>query len=169
MFRLRSAIRSRRLRRSLRLIAMQSRLRRRVQCGLASSEIHDVSIRLRTTDRALIPLAYRQVIRLSTGAITAISIVPDFPWLLVLSSGILLAFSLIDMLPTSEPSTWVLTGRSQAEELSRPECPVSLLKIGATKGRLLGTFFCWTRTDAQLYTPSICATPTTQCCIASSL
>lgn len=84
--------------------------------------------------------AFRKVIKLHSGTITAMSIVPDFPWLVVLSSGNLLAFSLTGLLPTSDPSTWVLMGRAQAEELSRPEVSVALVKIGLTKGRLLGTF-----------------------------
>jgi hypothetical protein len=85
-------------------------------------------------------IAFRQVIKLHSGTITAMSIIPDFPWLVVLSSGVLLAFSLPEMLPTSDPSTWILSGRAQAEELSRMDMSVAVVKIGMTKGRLLGEF-----------------------------
>lgn len=69
-----------------------------------------------------------------------VSVVPDFGWLLVLTSGNLLAFSLREMMPASDPATWVMLGKVQARALSDPEKAVSFAKIGFTKGRLMGEF-----------------------------
>ncbi len=83
--------------------------------------------------------AYRELIRFHIGSISAVSIIPDFGWLLVLlSSGSLLAFNLHEMVPTSDPSTWQLQGRSHGLALSTPELNVAFARVGVTKGRTLG-------------------------------
>ena len=82
--------------------------------------------------------AYRELISFRTGTVTAISIVPDFGWLLVLVSGALLAFNLQEIIPTSEPSTWIPKVRSQGLQMSQPDHNVAFARVGTTKGRTLG-------------------------------
>lgn len=82
--------------------------------------------------------AYRELIRFNSGFITAICIVPDFGWLLVLVSGSLLAFNLREMITTPEPVTWAPKGRMHGLELSSLEQNVAFVKVGTTKGRTLG-------------------------------
>lgn len=67
-----------------------------------------------------------------------VSVVPDFGWLLVLTSGNLYAFSLREMIPASDPATWVMLGKVQATVLSDPEKIVAFARVGFTKGRLMG-------------------------------
>jgi hypothetical protein len=67
-----------------------------------------------------------------------VTVVPDFGWLLVLTSGNLLAFSLRDMMPASDTATWVMLGKLQARVLSDPTKVVAFVRVGFTKGRLLG-------------------------------
>jgi hypothetical protein len=88
----------------------------------------------------LLILAFRELIRLNFGIINMVTIVPDFGWLLVLASGSLLAFSLREMMPASDPATWVMLGKVQAKELGEPEKLVAFVRVGFTKGRLLGKF-----------------------------
>jgi hypothetical protein len=75
---------------------------------------------------------------LDGGFIFAISVVPDFGWLLVLTSGVLLAFDLQALVPTSNPLTWVPLGRKHALELSERDRQVAFVRVGAIKGRTLG-------------------------------
>lgn len=82
--------------------------------------------------------AFRELVRLQLGIISMVTIVPDFGWLLVVSSGNLLAFSLRDMMPASDPATWVMLGKVQAKFMSDPEKVVAFVRVGFTKGRLLG-------------------------------
>jgi hypothetical protein len=84
--------------------------------------------------------AYRELVRLQSGVIRMISVVQDFGWLLVLISGNLLAFSLREMMPASDPATWVMLGQVQARVLSDPEKIVAFVRVGFTKGRLMGEF-----------------------------
>ncbi|KAI9638407.1 uncharacterized protein MKK02DRAFT_42797 [Dioszegia hungarica] len=80
---------------------------------------------------------FRELVRLQLGIISMVTIVPDFGWLLVVSSGNLLAFSLRDMMPASDPATWVMLGKVQAKFMSDPEKVVAFVRVGFTKGRLL--------------------------------
>ncbi|WVR05091.1 hypothetical protein IAU60_002103 [Kwoniella sp. DSM 27419] len=84
--------------------------------------------------------SYRELVRLNPGHITMISFVPDFQWLLVLSAGTLLAYSLKEMMPTPDPSTWTTRGKSEGDCLSGLEHFVAFVRIGVTKGRLLVVF-----------------------------
>ena len=52
--------------------------------------------------------------------------------------GSLVAFNLRDMIPTHAPETWILTNRAQGIELSPPDQDVAFVRVGTTKGRLLG-------------------------------
>ena len=83
--------------------------------------------------------AYREIIRFSAPqTVTTVAIVPDFGWLLAVVSGALIAFNLRDIVPTHEPLTWSKATRSAGVDLSSPELEVGLVRIGTTKGRLLG-------------------------------
>ena len=84
-------------------------------------------------------LAYRELIKFTSRAITTVSIVPDFGWLLVLASGTLIAFDLHEIMPTSEPSTWVQQTKSQGIVMSSAETEVAFARVGTTKGRTLST------------------------------
>ncbi|OCF39870.1 hypothetical protein I317_06307 [Kwoniella heveanensis CBS 569] len=81
--------------------------------------------------------SFRELIRFQTGHIAAVSIVPDFSWLLVVSAGNLLAYSMKEMIPTSNPVTWVSKGRMGGDRLSAADHMVAFVRIGVTKGRLL--------------------------------
>jgi hypothetical protein len=70
--------------------------------------------------------------------ITAVSVLPDFGWLFVLSSGSLLAFSLQQLIPASDPATWSSLGRDKAVELGERDRQVAFVRVGVTKGRVLG-------------------------------
>ncbi|WRT67006.1 uncharacterized protein IL334_003972 [Kwoniella shivajii] len=80
---------------------------------------------------------FRELIRYNSGHISMVAVIPDFGWLLILTSGSLLAYNLREMIPTSNPETWVFQGRMQGERLSAPEHTVAFVRIGVTKGRLL--------------------------------
>ncbi|WVF72308.1 hypothetical protein IAT40_007121 [Kwoniella sp. CBS 6097] len=81
--------------------------------------------------------SFRELIRFQAGYITAVSIVPDFGWLLVVSAGHLLAYNMKEMIPTSNPVTWVTKGRTDGDRLSGVDHMVAFVRIGVTKGRLL--------------------------------
>lgn len=70
--------------------------------------------------------------------ITAVSVLPDFGWLFVLSSGSLLAFSLQELIPASDPATWSSLGKDKAVELGEKDRHVAFVRVGVTKGRVLG-------------------------------
>jgi hypothetical protein len=83
--------------------------------------------------------AYRELVRIpSMASITAVTVIPDFGWLLVKIGGRLFAFNLGLMMPTHEPTTWVKTTLTQGIELSTPAEEVAFVRLGTTKGRLLG-------------------------------
>ena len=64
--------------------------------------------------------------------------VPDFGWLLVLVSGSLIAYSLDELVPTHEPSTWRVKTRGAGYELGGHEQPTAFARVGVTKGRTMG-------------------------------
>ncbi|WWD15802.1 hypothetical protein CI109_100226 [Kwoniella shandongensis] len=103
--------------------------------------------------------AFRELIRLNAGHITMVAVVPDFGWSLVLSSGSLIAYNLRDMMPTSEPSTWVQKGRPHGSVLSATDHIVAFVRIGVTKGRLLVVYAVHSRnthhTSLHFYEPLI--------------
>jgi hypothetical protein len=66
--------------------------------------------------------------------------IPDFGWLLVIVGGSLVAFNLREIIPTHAPATWMKATRAQGIELSQPDQDVAFLRVGTTKGRLLGEF-----------------------------
>lgn len=79
------------------------------------------------------------MIRLNNAAlISAISVVPDFGWLLVVSFGNLHAYDLKQMMPASDPATWVMMGKEQARQISPLDKSIVFVRVGFTKGRLLG-------------------------------
>ncbi|GFZ46220.1 hypothetical protein JCM24511_04467 [Saitozyma sp. JCM 24511] len=80
---------------------------------------------------------YRELIKLNTHMITAVSVLPDFGWLFVLSSGSLLAFSLQELIPASDPATWSSLGKDKAVELGEKDRHVAFVRVGVTKGRVL--------------------------------
>lgn len=80
----------------------------------------------------------RELIRLPGHAISSIALVIDFGWVLVVHGGSLLAFNLHNMIPTSEPSTWKMQGKSQAVKISSNEHSVAFVRMGYTKDRLMG-------------------------------
>lgn len=82
--------------------------------------------------------AIRELVRLTGPLITSIATVVDFGWILVIHGGSLLAFNLHTMIPTSEPSTWVMQGKLQAVKLSANEHNVNFVRLGYTKDRLMG-------------------------------
>lgn len=82
-------------------------------------------------------IAFRELVQLQNGQISSIALVPEFSWLLVLSSGILLAFNLKRMMPTSDPSTWISMGRAQGQLLNQPGHSAAWIYTGKTKGRTL--------------------------------
>lgn len=63
---------------------------------------------------------------------------PDFGWILVVHSGSLSIFNLHEMIPTSEPETWIMHSQRQAIKLSAPEHSVAFARVGTTKDRLMG-------------------------------
>ncbi|WVQ78218.1 hypothetical protein IAT38_000301 [Cryptococcus sp. DSM 104549] len=81
--------------------------------------------------------SYRELIRFNTGHITTVSLIAEFAWLLVVTSGSLIAFSLNKLMPTSDNSTWVKHGRMQGDLLSQPEHVVAWARVGVTKDRVL--------------------------------
>ncbi|RXK38363.1 hypothetical protein M231_04405 [Tremella mesenterica] len=83
------------------------------------------------------PVSYQEMIRFATGTITTLTIIPDFPWLLVLRAHALYAYNLADMLPTFSPSTWQMKGTIQGETISAPEHVVAFVRVGKMKGRTL--------------------------------
>ncbi|WVQ78219.1 hypothetical protein IAT38_000302 [Cryptococcus sp. DSM 104549] len=81
--------------------------------------------------------SYRELIRFNTGHITTVSLIAEFAWLLVVTSGSLVAFSLNKLMPTSDNTTWVKHGRMQGDLLSQPEHVVAWASVGVTKDRVL--------------------------------
>lgn len=79
--------------------------------------------------------------QLQNGQISSIALVPEFSWLLVLSSGTLLAFNLKKMMPTSEPATWMSMGRAQGQLLNQSGHSIAWIYTGKTKGRRLSELF----------------------------
>ncbi|WVW83239.1 hypothetical protein I302_105258 [Kwoniella bestiolae CBS 10118] len=92
---------------------------------------------------------FRELIKFSSGHISMVSIVPDFGWLLVSSSGSLLAYNLRDMIPTSNPDTWIAKGRLEGQRLSVPEHNIAFARVGVTKGRLLVVYAVHSRNSHQ--------------------
>ncbi|WVQ70220.1 uncharacterized protein L199_008446 [Kwoniella botswanensis] len=92
---------------------------------------------------------FRQLINFNSGHISMVSIVPDFGWLLVSSSGSLLAYNLRDMIPTSNPDTWITKGRLDGQRLSAPEHNIAFARVGVTKGRLLVVYAVHSRNSHQ--------------------
>jgi len=70
--------------------------------------------------------------------VSTITIIPDFGWLLVVVGGSLIAFNLRDIIPTHAPETWIKTTQAQGIELTPPDQDVAFVRVGTTKGRLLG-------------------------------
>ncbi|KAK8869923.1 hypothetical protein IAR55_000491 [Kwoniella newhampshirensis] len=103
--------------------------------------------------------AFGELIRFNAGHISMVSIIPDFGWLLILSSGTLLAYNLRELMPTSEPSTWLRKSRSDASVLSAADHVVAFVRIGVTKGRLLVVYAVHSRnthhTSLHFYEPLI--------------
>ncbi|OXG93167.1 hypothetical protein C345_00803 [Cryptococcus neoformans A2-102-5] len=89
--------------------------------------------------------SFRELVQLQNGQISSIALVPEFSWLLVLSSGILLAFNLKRMMPTSDPSTWISMGRAQGQLLNQPGHSAAWIYTGKTKGRTLITYVVYNR------------------------
>ncbi|ADV20494.1 hypothetical protein I305_06270 [Cryptococcus gattii E566] len=85
-------------------------------------------------------IAERLLFKKGEITISSIALVPEFLWLLVLSSGTLLAFNLKKMMPTSEPSTWMSMGRPQGQLLNQSGHSVAWIYTGKTKGRRLITY-----------------------------
>lgn len=56
----------------------------------------------------------------------------------MLASGALTAFNLHEVMPTSDPSTWLPRVKNQGLEMSSLEQNVAFVRVGATKGRTLG-------------------------------
>jgi hypothetical protein len=83
-------------------------------------------------------IAYRELVRFASGYISSISVVPDFGQLLIVNAGSLLTFDLNGMIPTSEPVTWVPKVRRDGVMLNSEESAVAFVRVGTTKGRLLG-------------------------------
>lgn len=86
----------------------------------------------------MLMVAFRELVRVNTGPISAIFAMPDFGWLLAVNAGSLVAFNLHAMIPTSEPETWVMQGQAQAVKLSAAEHNVAFARVGMTKDRLMG-------------------------------
>ncbi|EAL22516.1 hypothetical protein CNBB3940 [Cryptococcus deneoformans B-3501A] len=89
--------------------------------------------------------SFRELVQLQNGQISSIALVPEFSWLLVLSSGTLLAFNLKRMMPTSDPSTWMSMGRAQGQLLNQSGHSVAWVYTGKTKGRTLITYVVYGR------------------------
>jgi hypothetical protein len=86
----------------------------------------------------LMEIAMRELIRLPGRAVSSIALVVDFGWLLVVHGGSLLAFNLHTMIPTSDPSTWSVQGKSGAVKISSNDHSVAFVRMGYTKDRLMG-------------------------------
>ncbi|KIR26825.1 hypothetical protein I309_04203 [Cryptococcus deuterogattii LA55] len=84
--------------------------------------------------------SFRELVQLQNGQISSIALVPEFSWLLVLSSVTLLAFNLKKMMPTSEPATWMSMGRAQGQLLNQSGHSIAWIYTGKTKGRRLITY-----------------------------
>lgn len=85
-------------------------------------------------------VAMRELVRLSGPAISSVALIIDFGWILVVHAGSLLAYNLHTMIPTSDPSTWVMQGKLQAVKINSNEHHVSFVRLGYTKDRLMGDF-----------------------------
>nr|XP_019013428.1 uncharacterized protein I206_01495 [Kwoniella pini CBS 10737]OCF52209.1 hypothetical protein I206_01495 [Kwoniella pini CBS 10737] len=92
---------------------------------------------------------FRELLRFNSGHITMISVVPDFGWILVVSSGSLLAYDLREMIPTSNPDTWITKGRLEGQRLSEPEHNIAFARVGVTKSRLLVVYAVHSRNSHQ--------------------
>jgi len=57
---------------------------------------------------------------------------------MVIVGGTLVAFNLRDIIPTHAPETWATTTRAQGIQLSQADQDVAFVRVGTTKGRLLG-------------------------------
>ncbi|WWC85367.1 uncharacterized protein L201_000230 [Kwoniella dendrophila CBS 6074] len=108
---------------------------------------------------------FRELIKFQFGHISMVTIVPDFGWLLVSASGSLLAYNLRDMIPTSNPDTWVVKGRLEGQSLSAPEHSVAFARVGVTKGRLLVVYAVHSKNSHQttiyFFEPLLNSTSTT--------
>ncbi|KAK4687215.1 RHO1 GDP-GTP exchange protein 1/2, partial [Tremellales sp. Uapishka_1] len=81
--------------------------------------------------------SYRELIRFDSGLISAVLVIPEFGWLLVVISGVLFAYNLQEMVPTAEPLTWRTKGRLEGNMMSQRTEAVSFTRVGTVKGRLL--------------------------------
>nr|ODN81229.1 hypothetical protein L203_05735 [Cryptococcus depauperatus CBS 7841] len=84
--------------------------------------------------------AERLLFRKGEIVVSIFAVAEDSGWMLVISSGILYAFGLQELIPTSEPSTWNVKSQRQGEILSRQGQTVIWVCTGKTKGKTLGEF-----------------------------
>ncbi|WVQ71558.1 hypothetical protein IAR50_001097 [Cryptococcus sp. DSM 104548] len=80
---------------------------------------------------------FREAIRFDAGQVTSITTIPEFPWLLTIHAGTIVAFNLRDMLPAVDPQTWVKQRRIDGILLSLPGQHVAWMSVGQSKGRIL--------------------------------
>lgn len=88
--------------------------------------------------------AFRESVRLAIDGIptiSALAVVPDFGYLLVLCAGRLLSYSLHDLVPAVDPDTWTLHHDGQGRRLGDIERGVTFVRMGYCKERLLGRSF----------------------------
>ncbi|WVO12788.1 hypothetical protein L204_100396 [Cryptococcus depauperatus] len=92
-------------------------------------------------------LSFRQLIKFESGHITTVAVSEDSGWMLVISSGILYAFGLKELIPTSEPSTWNVKSQRQGEILSRQGQTVIWVCTGETKGKTLVAYATYSKSS----------------------
>ncbi|ODO03369.1 hypothetical protein L198_02215 [Cryptococcus wingfieldii CBS 7118] len=79
--------------------------------------------------------------------VTSITTIPEFPWLLTMNGGTIVAFNLRDMMTTVDPQTWVRQRRIDGVLLSRPGQHVAWMSVGKSKGRTLVAYAVYANTS----------------------
>ncbi|ODO11558.1 hypothetical protein I350_00339 [Cryptococcus amylolentus CBS 6273] len=90
---------------------------------------------------------FQEAIRFDTGQVTSITTIPEFPWLLTMNGGTIVAFNLRDMMTTVDPQTWVRQRRIDGVLLSRPGQHVAWMSVGKSKGRTLVAYAVYANTS----------------------